>query len=617
MNITQIDDKSILKGAKLLSEYYSIPETIEIHAQKGEKLSVSWSGDTVHITYPIKAAFFRSLTHVDMMLSKNKRENMEETVYFDECGVMFDFSRGLVMNVEGLKKYASYMARMGINTIYLYTEDTYEVKEFPYLGYMRGRYTKEEIAEMDEYCDSIGVELIPHIQALGHMGKFLMWDEGAQFRDTIDVLHPDDENTFEFIKKAILTVSSYFKTNKIHLGMDEAGNLGSGRYYAKHGAVDRKDIFLDHLKKVVDFTVECGLVPIIYDDTLDKVLSGNQFARSANTEIPKSVTDRLPKGFVPAYWNYYSEDINVYKQNMELYRKMAGDVIFWGGIWTWRGAAYDAVMTERLSNPGLMACKELGIRKAIGSIWGNSGECNYIHTIHGSMYFAEHMYSVNVNTTLLKERFEFITKAKYDAFIEMSYYHNDYDNENNYKSYIERYWGKRYFWADVLLGLLDYDLSQKPMASYYAKTAEKFKRFLDKNDSWYEHYLLCYKFFDILSKKCYIAENLKTAYDENNLKFLSECVQTFIPELIFAFEETSALHKKLWFEMNKPFGYEVEDIKYGGMIKRLHSAKERLSDYLEGKICKIEELEETRLSHTPGGRRVDFSAIMSAKGEII
>lgn len=616
MNIKKIDDLSVLDGVELLSEYYTIPDDIEISATKGEKLSIKWNNNGVEITYPFKSAFFRALSLLDLMLQKGEKKDVDETVYFDECGVMFDFSRGEVMSVEGIKKYASFMARMGLNTIYLYTEDTYEVPEYPYLGYMRGRYTKEEIAEMDDYCDKIGVELIPHIQTLGHMGKFLMWDEGAQFRDTIDVLHADHEETFEFIKKAIVTVSSYFKTNKIHLGMDEAGNLGSGRYYAKHGPVDRKDIFMKHLKKVVDFTVSQGLIPIIYDDTLDKVLSGNQYGRSDKSEIPQEVIDQLPKGFIPAYWDYYSEDINIYKTAMSTYMKMSGDIIFWGGIWTWRGAPYDAVMTERISHPGLMACKEMGVRKAIGSIWGNSCECNFIHTLHGAMYFAEHMYNTDVENSLLKERFEFITKGKYDAFIEASYYHNDYDNYNDYKSYIERYFGKRYFWADILMGMLDAELKAKPMAKYYSYRAEEYKKYLDKNDVWYEHYLLFYRFFDILAKKCYVAENLKDAYDNGNRDFIVECVEKLLPELKDAFDETSKLHRKLWFETNKPFGYETEDVKYGGMIRRIDTAIERLSAYLDGTLPTIPELDAVRLPHTPGGCRVNFDSIISAKGEI-
>lgn len=50
---------------------------------------------------------------------------------------------------------------MGYNTLMLYTEDTYEVDGQPYFGYMRGRYSKAELRELDDYAAEKGMELIP------------------------------------------------------------------------------------------------------------------------------------------------------------------------------------------------------------------------------------------------------------------------------------------------------------------------------------------------------------------------------------------------------------------------------------------------------------------------
>ena len=48
-------------------------------------------------------------------------------------------------------------------------------------------------------------------------------------------------------------------------------------------------------------------------------------------------------------------------------------------------------------------------------------------------------------------------------------------------------------------------------------------------------------------------------------------------------------------EYNKAQGWEVHDIRYGGLIARFETTKERLTDYLEKRISNIEELEEERL----------------------
>ena len=99
--------------------------------------------------------------------------------------------------------------------------------------------------------------------------------------------------------------------------MDEAGNLGSGKYYAKHGAQDRKEILLDHLKRVTDIVTDLGLIPIIYGDVIYAVATGNQYAAAGATEIPENVKKRLPENLVLTYWNYYDYDYNLYKTMLE------------------------------------------------------------------------------------------------------------------------------------------------------------------------------------------------------------------------------------------------------------------------------------------------------------
>ena len=51
---------------------------------------------------------------------------------------------------------------------------------------------------------------------------------------------------------------------------------------------------------------------------------------------------------------------------------------------------------------------------------------------------------------------------------------------------------------------------------------------------------------------------------------------------------------------NKPFGWEVLDIRYGGVISRLDTAIERINEYLAGDIEFIDELEQERLPFTEG-----------------
>ena len=60
-------------------------------------------------------------------------------------------------------------------------------------------------------------------------------------------------------------------------------------------------------------------------------------------------------------------------------------------------------------------------------------------------------------------------------------------------------------------------------------------------------------------------------------------------------KELRECHRKAWMRFNKPFGWDVLDIRYGGMIMRFDTAQMRIRDYLNGEIENIEELEAERL----------------------
>lgn len=47
----------------------------------------------------------------------------------------------------------------------------------------------------------------------------------------------------------------------------------------------------------------------------------------------------------------------------------------------------------------------------------------------------------------------------------------------------------------------------------------------------------------------------------------------------------------LWEKENKLFGWEIHDVRLGGLIRRIKTCAERIKKYLLGEISEIEELE--------------------------
>src|SRR5699024_9312548 len=53
-------------------------------------------------------------------------------------------------------------------------------------------------------------------------------------------------------------------------------------------------------------------------------------------------------------------------------------------------------------------------------------------------------------------------------------------------------------------------------------------------------------------------------------------------------------HRTLWFCMNKRVGWEVIEVRYGGVVSRMDTVEYRIKAWLAGQGPKLEELEEER-----------------------
>ena len=119
-------------------------------------------------------------------------------------GAMLDMSRNAVMKPDEVKKYALILKSLGYNMIQLYTEDTYEVSGESYFGYLRGRYSQDELKDIVSYCNGIGVEVIPCVQTLAHLNAIFRWEGYSRnVRDCADILLIDEPKTYELIENMI------------------------------------------------------------------------------------------------------------------------------------------------------------------------------------------------------------------------------------------------------------------------------------------------------------------------------------------------------------------------------------------------------------------------------
>lgn len=585
----------LVKG-RLLFEEAQDGLRVEVQKETEDRMELSFDGLSGTIRHGSKIQFFRALGLFVENLKRKEPFHIQETPSFKTNGAMVDVSRNAVLTVPSIKRLLEAMALMGLNLLMLYTEDTYEIKELPYFGYMRGRYSFDELKECDDYAFLLGVEMVPCIQTLAHLTQALKWNELEAVRDTGDILLVGEEKTYKLIELMIKRASAPFKSRRIHIGMDEAHSLGFGRYLDKNGFKRRFDIMNEHLLKVVGIAENQGLKPIIWSDMFFTLASKSGQYFDLDSEVPKDVTEAIPKNVQQVYWDYYHNDEDYYSRFIQKHRDMGIEPLFAGGIWSFAGLMVNYEKTFVSTKAALSACRKQGVKEVIATIWNDDGaETNLFTCLLGLQLFAEEGYSLKTQREFLEERFKTCTGGNPMSFMELSGF--DTLPGSDKESIMEKPTNpsKYLLWQDLLSGLFDRHIDGVDTEKHYKLLGEEMKQFASEDNEWSYLFEMPYRLCEVLSVKGRLGIKLRTLYLKKDRNELRSMVDETLPHLFNCVDQLRKAHRELWFKTCKPFGWEVLDIRYGGLMARIESTCARIRDYCEGRTDTIEELEEERL----------------------
>ena len=600
MRINPTLTKSLLDGTAKIAPILGIeitdaPDAIKLTAVCGKRIGVTLKDGEAVIYYRDRVQFYRGLGLLVENAKLNNAFDITESCPFDTVSTMIDASRGFVPTVSSVKKLIDRLALMGYNMMMLYTEDVIELEDRPFFGYMRGRYTKEELREIDDYAYSFGIEVIPCIECYGHMERYLIWAEAANIKDTSTVLLAREESTFEFLDQLIKTVSSCFRSKRIHIGMDESEDMGRGKFLTKHGYVPPFEIFNEYMTRLVEITAKYGLTPMMWSDMYFKNHSKNHSYHERDTVIPEETRALIPKEVELVFW-YYGEttDPECEDYMIEKHKELDRNLIFATGGWSWAGLFPENNFMMETNKHSLDACRRHGVREVMFTIWENdNSECDLFASLFGLSFFAESCYLENPSREHLKSRFEATTGGDYELFYKMCYFHNDFENSLEFEHRDRRFLGKVVFWQDVLCGIYDKALWDKPLSSHYKFAAKEFMG--EHSGEWAYLYDLAFSVMKFLYEKTYIAEHLVAAYKADARDILEDIAKYRFPALKESCRELRKKHRAAWFKSYKAFCWQNMDVRYGGIEARCETASELIEAYLAGEIDEIEELCAERL----------------------
>lgn len=560
---------------------------IDVTCVPGDELAVESDGKSVTLTWAAPIQFYRAVSLIPLPLTAC---SICEKARFQSSGIMFDCSRNAVLKPQALRFFFRKMALMGLNLGMMYTEDTYEVPGQPFFGYKRGRYTYDELKALDDYASLFGIELCPCIQTLGHLKRILHWPAYHHLRDNDEVLLADLDETYELLDQMIRAATAPYRSKKIHLGMDEAYGVGLGAHLARYGYEDPHSVIGRHLSRVLGICDKYGLHAMMWSDMYFHLDGRNYHSPGLPSEKAKAAVD--PR-ITLMYWDYYQPKEEAYADALYKHAQFPAPTVFAGGIWTWIGPAPDYPTTLQNTVSGLTACAKANIPLALATAWGdNGGECNLTAALLGLQLYGELTFRPDYDEDELARRFRRCCHADAQAFLDLSLLNYMPGMKDNPSDPVNAC--KFMLYQDPLIQLFEADTAGYAMAEHFGSLVTRYARYALENPD----YALLFDFYTALANalalKCVWHEQAGDAVRSRNRE-QAAALADGIPATVEALDTLRVVWRRLWESTNKPNGFEIIEVRMGGIAARMATAGEKMRAFALGQVDTIPELEEQAL----------------------
>ena len=512
--------------------------------------------------------------------------------FFEKNGLMLDLSRNAVAHIDMLKQFIREMAFMGHSWFMLYMEDVYEVEGAPYFGALRGRYSIKDLQEVDRYAQLFGLQLVPCIQTLAHVDQYFMWEAiEYKYKDIENIFNVGNAEVQVLLTRMIASLRKAFSSDIIHIGMDEAYNLGRGRYLDENGLKSRQDIMHEHLAFMKTLCKAYGFKPIVWDDMF--------FGRSSTNK--ENVNLVIPNQVGLMYWDYYSCSVNHYREYLKLRRSIAKKTMFAGGAWRWTGYVPHHKKTLETTLAAIEACRKERIRDIIVTTWGDDGNEAPLYTcMFGLVLYAYLDWHTEYREAEFAQYLMLYTGMGFDEWMrqgEPDLFEgttgNDYDiTPSKYLLYQDPLGSKFLHYIRTLTTDMD---------TVYKKLEQAFIEDAANTDNPLQQHIA--EFYALMMKTLYYKWRLPLdiweAYKKRDKKAMQALIENKLEPLKVTLAGTAKARRRIWSKECRAFGSEVLDHRFGAMLMRLEVTHEILTDYIQGKINRIDELEEERLDPCP------------------
>lgn len=584
MEIKGLDIRKELEEIKKYTHFdFSMIDSLILEESPIKGYSITQSNRQYEINYHKRNDLFAALAYIHSH-EGHKDYAIKRQKSIQELGYMIDCARNAVPKIDTLKHQVIHLALSGYSYIGLYVEDVFEIKGEALFGYMRGRYSKEEIRELYHFADRFGIEVRPFIQTLAHLNGIFKHKEYHNVKDINDILLVGDTKTYDLIEKMIVTIKDTFQSEKINIGMDEAWMLGLGRYLQKNGFTDRMDIMINHLNTVMDICNKHAVKATMWADMFFHLKSGSYLSKE-DTSF-QDIESLIPNNLTLLYWDYYHTKQEDYDRKFKSLQTLSPNIAFAGAAWKWVGFAPFNEFSIKASKAAIASCLAYKIKHFLVTSWGDNGaEASLFSVLPSLIQIAEDIYDDQLGD--VNRLLEDLTKYDLKRWMILDQLNQPYPSKEvktvNPSKYL--------LYEDLLLG--DTSITLSPLySSHYKKLSEDLLPLSQKKSKYQYLFLSLHNLSSILELKASLSIDLYESYHQKNSDQLNDIVKTIIPEIQQRLQVFTKAFQRQWYQENKLQGFEVQSYRLGGLYARLSEIKEIILLYINGHIKRIDILEE-------------------------
>ena len=205
-----------------------------------------------------------------------------------------------------------------------------------------------------------------------------------------------------------------------------------------------------------------------------------------------------------------------------------------------------------------------------------------------SLYYLRRYYDGVMDRKQIAKEFEELTGESFERMMNMDSPNYVGGNKEGFRDP-----SKYMLYNDPFFGWLDTQVKDG-VDKQYKRYARRFALYARESENFGYIYDVLAKLCHALSYNYDLGVRVREAYQVRDEKALRGIITDFkkTEKAVNAFYKS---FRALWHKENKPHGFEVQDIRLGGLMLRLKHCRERLEGYLRGEEESLPELEEILL----------------------